>query len=159
MDQNPSIPFTLDNPLGQRKHSHYFKSTRNLTEVDVYRVCDLFKVTDHSGCIQHAIKKLLLPGNRGIKTEAQDIQEAVDTLNRKLEMLREDASPNKPGVIYSQDSPPIRADSAHGLLRALVAAQETLFKINRKSPDVEVSETIEKVVEAIGKARVKEGVK
>lgn len=75
-----------------RKHSHYFKDVADLTEVDVYRTCDLFKVDDPSGAIQHAIKKLLLPGQRGAgKDRRKDIQEAIDTLQRKLEMMDEDA--------------------------------------------------------------------
>lgn len=74
-----------------RKHSHYFKDVSQLTEVDVYRVCQLFNVDDPSGAIQHAIKKLLLPGQRGAgKDRRKDIKEAVDTLNRRLEMMDED---------------------------------------------------------------------
>lgn len=76
-----------------RKHGHYFKGVRHLTEVDVYRVCDLFRVDDPSGATQHAIKKLLLPGQRGGgKERAKDYREAVDTLLRRLEMLEEDAA-------------------------------------------------------------------
>jgi hypothetical protein len=74
-----------------RKHNHYFKDVSNLTEVDVYRVCQLFGIEDSSGAIQHAIKKLLLPGQRGAgKDRRKDIQEAVDTLVRKLEIMNED---------------------------------------------------------------------
>jgi len=74
-----------------KKHSHYFKPVEHLTEVDVYRVCDIFQVNDCSGATQHAIKKLLLPGQRGGgKSTRKDIKEAVDTLTRKLEMLDED---------------------------------------------------------------------
>lgn len=76
----------------RRRHSHYFRDVSKLTEVDVYRTCDLFRVEDCSGAIQHAIKKLLLPGQRGAgKDRMKDIQEAIDTLNRKLEMMKEDA--------------------------------------------------------------------
>lgn len=76
-----------------RKHGHYFKGVRHLTEIDVYRVCDLFRVDDPSGATQHAIKKLLLPGQRGGgKERVKDYREAVDTLLRRLEMLEEDAA-------------------------------------------------------------------
>lgn len=79
-----------------RKHNHYFKDVERLTEVDVYRVCQLFNIDDPSGAIQHAIKKLLLPGQRGAgKDRRKDIQEAVDTLTRKLEMMDEDAQPTE----------------------------------------------------------------
>jgi len=75
-----------------RKHQHYFKDVKHLTEVDVYRVCALFKVTDHSGATQHAIKKLILPGQRGAKDEIKDLNEVIDTVQRRIEMLQEDMS-------------------------------------------------------------------
>ena len=74
--------------LNKRKHAHYFKDVSHLKEVDVYRVLDLFGVTDQA--LGHAIKKLLLAGGRGAKGFQQDIQEAVDTINRKLQMIGED---------------------------------------------------------------------
>lgn len=91
-----------------RKHSHYFKDVSKLTEVDVYRVCDIFKVEDPSGATQHAIKKLLLPGKRGAgKSRSTDLKEAVDTLLRRIEMYEEDdglvanfhfSAPEKPQI-------------------------------------------------------------
>ena len=77
-----------DNTDSNRKHSHYFKDVRELTEVDVYMVCELFQIKDDSGAIQHAIKKLLCSGQRGAgKSSLRDLREAVDTLKRKIEML------------------------------------------------------------------------
>lgn len=77
--------------LQARKHNHYFRDVSRLSELDVYRVCDLF-CDDRSGATQHAVKKLLLPGQRGAgKDRMKDLQEAIDTLNRRLEMMREDA--------------------------------------------------------------------
>lgn len=71
------------------KHSHYFKPVIGLTHIDVYRVLELFNVTDP--CVQHAVKKLLVAGGRGAgKDMTQDIQEAIDTLNRWLAMRVED---------------------------------------------------------------------
>lgn len=70
-----------------RRHSHYFKDVSHLSTVDVYRVLQLFNVTDQ--CIGHAIKKLLLPGGRGGKSTHQDVQEAIDTLTRWKEMQAE----------------------------------------------------------------------
>lgn len=66
------------------EHSHYFKNVRNLNVIDVYKVCELFGVEDPSGALQHAIKKLLVPGKRGVKDRKQDIKEAIDTLNRYM---------------------------------------------------------------------------
>lgn len=88
------------------KHSHYFRDVSTLTEVDVYRVCDLFQVNDPSGATQHAVKKLLLPGQRGGgKDLRKDLQEAADTIARRIEMLDEDERPKvaKPTVfeLYS----------------------------------------------------------
>lgn len=75
------------------KHSHYKKPVRGLEFVDVYRVLELFGVTDQA--IGHAIKKLLCPGQRGSKTVEQDVQEAIDTLMRWQEMRGEDAAREK----------------------------------------------------------------
>lgn len=72
------------------KHSHYFKDVSLLNSVDVYRVCALFEVDDPSGATQHAIKKLLCSGKRGVKDVRQDLQEAVDTLVRRIAMIDEE---------------------------------------------------------------------
>lgn len=72
-----------------RKHSHYFKDVRHLDYVDVYMVCKLFEVDDSSHCTQHAIKKLLMSGKRGVKGKVKDITEARDTLNRYLQIIEE----------------------------------------------------------------------
>jgi len=74
------------------KHSHYYKDVTHLEKVDVYRIIDLFQVTDP--CIQHAIKKLLVAGGRGAgKDVSKDIQEAIDSLVRWQEMKKEDRLP------------------------------------------------------------------
>jgi hypothetical protein len=54
------------------KHSHYFKDVSKLNTVDVYRVLSLFEVSDP--CIQHAVKKLLCGGIRGVKSLDKDVQ-------------------------------------------------------------------------------------
>lgn len=72
------------------KHSHYFKDVAHLETVDVYRVLELFEVVDP--CLQHAIKKLLVAGERGHKDMGKDVQEAIDTLERWQAMRREDAA-------------------------------------------------------------------
>lgn len=75
-------------PSTQPRHAHYFKSVRGLEVVDVYRVLQLFEVTDP--CLQHAIKKLLVPGARGAgKDTSRDVQEAIDTLTRWQAMQTE----------------------------------------------------------------------
>ncbi len=69
-------------------HEHYFKDVTHLKTIDVYRVLDLFGVSNP--CIQHAVKKLLCSGQRGVKDTRQDVQEAVTSLVRYLEMQTED---------------------------------------------------------------------
>ena len=72
------------------QHGHYFKDVSKLQTVDVYRVLDLFNVVNP--CVQHAIKKLLVAGGRGAgKDVGKDIQEAIDSLQRWLDMRAEDA--------------------------------------------------------------------
>lgn len=72
----------------EEKHSHYKKDVSGLDFVDVYRVLRLFEVADP--CLQHAVKKLLCSGQRGVKDEDKDIQEAIDSLLRYREMKKED---------------------------------------------------------------------
>ncbi len=78
------------------KHAHYQKDISHLQTIDVYRVCQLFDVADP--CLAHAVKKLLCAGQRGVKTEAQDVQEAIDTLTRYQGMQREDSSQPQPAT-------------------------------------------------------------
>lgn len=73
-----------------RAHAHYFKDVRHLDYIDVYRVIDLFAV-DHPA-MQHALKKVLAAGERGAKSQEQDAQEAIDSLNRYLQMVAEDCN-------------------------------------------------------------------
>lgn len=76
-------------PAKLRKHNHYFKKLpEGVTHIDVYRTLELWGVTDQ--CIGHAIKKLLVPGRRGGKDVARDIQDAIDSLLRWQEMRLEE---------------------------------------------------------------------
>lgn len=52
--------------------------------IDVYDVLVAFKVTNPAQ--QHAIKKMLAPGQRGVKDFKQDLQEAIVSLNRAIEL-------------------------------------------------------------------------
>ena len=72
----------------QQKHSHYKKDVRHLDYIDVYRIIDLYEL--HDPCFQHALKKVLVPGQRGHKDLTKDINDIIDTMQRKLEMLAED---------------------------------------------------------------------
>jgi len=74
--------------MSETKYPHYFRCVAHLEKIDVYRVIDLFGVTDP--CLQHALKKAMAAGQRGAKDARKDISEAIDSLNRKLEMMDED---------------------------------------------------------------------
>lgn len=78
---------TLRNDL-MEKHNHYHKNVAHLDSIDVYQVFRLWGTTDHE--IEHAIKKLLNAGQRGAKSKRQDVQEAIDTLKRYLEITEDD---------------------------------------------------------------------
>ena len=53
--------------------------------VDVYDVLRAWDVRDPA--IQHAIKKLLQPGQRGSKSAAQDLREAIGSIERSIQLL------------------------------------------------------------------------
>lgn len=104
------------------KHSHYKKPVAGLQFVDVYRVLALFGVTDP--CLQHAVKKLLVAGGRGAKDISQDVQEAIDTLQRWQEMRAEDANTMpadfgqqhtiEPASLIDDESPRMQAIAQNG---------------------------------------------
>ncbi len=76
-----------------KEHNHYFKNVEHLDYIDVYRIIELFGITDP--CLQHAIKKLLVAGGRGHKDIDRDIQDVIDSCQRWQEMREEDKFTNK----------------------------------------------------------------
>lgn len=52
--------------------------------IDVYDVLIMFDVRDPA--IQHAVKKLLACGQRGHKTQLEDLQEARQSIDRAIEI-------------------------------------------------------------------------
>lgn len=74
--------------MSERKHSHYYKDVSALNTIDVYRVLQLWEVGDP--CLQHALKKILVAGGRGAKDARRDVAEAIDSLNRWIEMRDEE---------------------------------------------------------------------
>lgn len=102
--------------------SHYHKRVEGLEWVDVYRVLELFNVTDPA--IAHAVKKLLVAGGRGAgKSINQDVSEAIVSLRRWQQMRAEDqraaikgaflldskkyiAKPSKSGIISTSKQKP-----------------------------------------------------
>ena len=77
--RNNNNPY-IDNP--------YIVDISKYNKLDIYRILKLYEVSDP--CLQHSIKKLLCAGNRGVKNQTQDINEAIQSLKRFLEMQGED---------------------------------------------------------------------
>ena len=81
---------SMHQPSMSELYPKYYKDFSGVDEADVYLVHDRFKIEDHSGCLHHASKKLLLSGVRtGGKSKYDDVREARDTLNRWLEINKD----------------------------------------------------------------------
>ena len=66
----------------------YIDDISKYNKLDIYRILKLYEGSDP--CLQHAIKKLLCAGKRGVKNQIQDINEAILSLKRFVEMQGED---------------------------------------------------------------------
>jgi len=62
----------------------YQREIKKGTFVDVYDVLKAFNVT--CPAMQHAIKKCLAPGKRGVKDSIQDKEEAIQSIKRSIEL-------------------------------------------------------------------------
>lgn len=63
--------------------------------VDVYDVLGAFKT--NSVAIDHAVKKLLAPGQRGVKDRITDLNEAIESIQREIDRVSQwDFVPSKP---------------------------------------------------------------
>jgi hypothetical protein len=65
------------------KKNKYQVNCKEIT-IDVYDVLNAFDVQNPA--IQHAIKKLLKGGERGVKSKVQDYTEAIESINRAIEL-------------------------------------------------------------------------
>ena len=74
--------------LYYNNNNPYIVDISKYNKLDIYRILKLYEVSDP--CLQHAIKKLLCAGKRGVKNQTQDINEAILSLKRLLEMQGED---------------------------------------------------------------------
>jgi len=72
-------------PLKSDKGNKYQVECKGVF-MDVYDVLVAFGVTNPAD--QHAIKKMLMPGKRGVKDGIQDREEAIASLNRAIEIER-----------------------------------------------------------------------
>ena len=89
------LPFNWEKTLIERpahtitqpkKHSHYHKPTNGAETIDVYWVLNAWEVDCHA--VGHAVKKLLNAGQRGAKPKEQDLREAIDSIQRAIELLK-----------------------------------------------------------------------
>lgn len=64
-----------------------YARTINGATVDVYDILRAFNVT--CPATQHAVKKLLMPGQRGGKSVTQDLREALASVQRAIDMAGE----------------------------------------------------------------------
>ena len=74
--------------MQNNNNNPYIVDISKYNKLDIYRILKLYGVSDP--CLQHAIKKLLCAGKRGVKNQTQDINEAILSLKRLLEMQGED---------------------------------------------------------------------
>lgn len=65
----------------------YKREIKKGVHVDVYDVLKAFKV--ECPAIQHAIKKMLCSGQRGVKGVEQDKREAIESIERSIELDRD----------------------------------------------------------------------
>lgn len=70
----------------ERVQPNKYQRTIKGVTVDIYDVLDAFGVTCQAR--GHAIKKLLMAGQRGHKDEAQDLREAVQAIERSIELVK-----------------------------------------------------------------------
>ncbi len=74
----------LSEELASMSINKYNKPCKGIT-IDVYDVLKAFDVT--CPAMQHAIKKCLMAGNRGAKDATQDMNEAIQSIERSKELL------------------------------------------------------------------------
>lgn len=71
-------------PLGSSQGNKYQRAVKPGVLVDVYDVLVAFNVT--CPALAHGVKKMLAPGQRGVKSSIQDKQEAIAALQRSIEI-------------------------------------------------------------------------
>jgi hypothetical protein len=72
-------------PASQEAPSKYHRVLNGFW-VDIYDILDAYSITNPGD--QHAIKKMAMPGGRGVKTANQDREEAIVSLKRAIQLDR-----------------------------------------------------------------------
>lgn len=87
ISQQYSLPPSPDSSLLASMFPHYHRDTTGLASIDIYMIMHLFGITDDSGSLHHALKKLMVSGERGgNKPASQDTEEAILSLLRYMEI-------------------------------------------------------------------------
>lgn len=68
----------------ENNKSKYHREIKKGVMVDVYDVLSAFEVANPA--MQHALKKMLAPGKRGAKSTIQDMKEAIQSIERAIEL-------------------------------------------------------------------------
>lgn len=88
----------------------YVKSVRHLDEIDIYQIGNLYEVKSHA--VFHALKKILCAGKRGAKDYEQDLMEAIEAIERELQIVELNAGhlPDGEGWIEWKKGSSINSD-------------------------------------------------
>jgi len=70
-------------PASQEAPSKYHRVLNGFW-VDIYDILDAYSITNPGD--QHAIKKMTMPGGRGVKTANQDREKAIVSLKRAIQL-------------------------------------------------------------------------
>jgi hypothetical protein len=85
MSQSDRVQISLGDRMdGNQAPSKYHREIRPGVWIDVYDLLALYAVTNPADA--HAIKKLLMPGQRGGKGAKQDRTEAIQAIQRAIEL-------------------------------------------------------------------------
>lgn len=90
------------------KHNHYKRDVSHLNTIDVYRIIELFGVT--CPVAQRVLKKSLAAGQRGHKDLRKYWQDIMDSAERRLQMLDEDAMPSDFGQQHTIEPAAVDAE-------------------------------------------------
>lgn len=75
-------------PAQEEIHGNPYAREFKGVKIDPYRICKVYNITDPA--IQHALKKLLRLGRGSEKDEENDVEEAIQSLERWQEMREEE---------------------------------------------------------------------
>jgi len=81
----PAAPVSHAVPASEEAPSKYHRVLNGFW-VDIYDILDAYSITNPGD--QHAIKKMAMPGGRGVKTANQDREEAIVSLKRAIQLDR-----------------------------------------------------------------------